>query len=264
MRSRRQRVSALVAGIGLVVFLLGATAQGAIAAGGGSTCRGGSVASGTYSSLVIAGACAIDSGPVTVLNNLTVQPGADLYAAFGGSDLKVGGNLDVHSGAVLVLGCEPDAFPCFNDDPNNPTMSTNDVVGKNLTAEGALAVLVHHNTLSGNVVLSGGGGGVNCDPQPPLFGSPAYATYEDDTIGGNVSITGWRSCWLGFFRETVSGNVAFNNNVTADPDGNEVATNTISGGLHCSNNDPAPQFGDSGGSKNIVSGRVTGQCIAVS
>ena len=61
------------------------------------------------------------------------------------------------------------------------------------------------------MVLSSGGGGVNCDPQPALFGSPAYATYEDDAIGGNVSITGWRSCWLGFFRESVSGNVAFNN-----------------------------------------------------
>jgi hypothetical protein len=248
---------------GLVAFLLGVNTQGALAAGGNITCQGGSIAPGTYASLVIAGACRLDAGPVTVQGNLTVRAGADLYAAFGGSDLKVGGNLNVHSGAVLVLGCEPFVFTCFNDDPNNPTMSTNDVLGKNLTAEGALAVLVHHNTLSGNVVLSGGGGGVNCDPQPALFGSPAYATYEDDAIGGNVSITGWRSCWLGFFRESVSGNVAFNNNVTADPDGNEVATNTISGGLHCSNNSPAPQLGDSGGDLNIVHGRVTGQCIAV-
>jgi hypothetical protein len=259
MRSHVRKLSRLLIGSGLAAFMVGAGASGAIAAGGGSTCTGGSVAPGTYSSLVIAGACAIDSGSATVLRNLTVRPGADLYAAFSGSDLTVGGNLDVKKNGVLVLGCEPDAFPCFND----PNGVTNDVVGKVLTAEGALAVLVHHSTLNGNVVQSGGGGGLNCDPQPPLMGSPAYATYEDDAIGGNVSITGWRSCWLGFFRETVAGNVAFNNNQTFDPDGNEVATNTIDGGLHCQNNSPAPQLGDSGGTLNIVHGRVTGQCIAV-
>ena len=64
-------------------------------------------------------------------------------------------------------------------------------------------------------------------------------------------------------RMTFDGNVAFNNNVTADPDGNEVATNVIGGGLHCSNDDPAPQFGDSGGAPNIVHGRVTGQCVGL-
>ena len=222
MHSFRSRLSGLVIATGLAAFLVGVHPGAALASGGPATCNGGSVASGTYTSLVIAGACAVDSGPVTVLHNLTVLPGADLYAAFGGSDLIVGGNLNTQSGAVLVLGCEPFAFTCFNDDPNNPSMSTNDRVGHNLVSEGALAVLVHHNTLSGNVVQSGGGGGVNCDPQPPLQGSPAYATYEDNAIGGNASITGWRSCWLGFFRNTVSRNVIFNNNVTADPDGNEV------------------------------------------
>jgi len=259
MRTPARKLLSLLVGTGLAAFMVGTGAPAAIAAGGGSTCTGGSVAPGTYSSLVIAGACSIDSGPVTVLKNLTVQPGADLYAAFSGSDLTVGGNLDVKKGAVLVLGCEPDAFPCFND----PNGVTNDVVGKNLSAQGALAVLVHHNTLNGNVVLSGGGGGVNCDPQPALMGSPAYATYEDNPIAGNVSISGWRSCWSGFFRNSVGGNVAYNNNVTFDEDGNEIATNTINGGLHCANNNPAVQFGDSGGDPNIVHGRVTGQCLAV-
>jgi hypothetical protein len=258
MSSPVRRLVSVVIGTGLAALMIGWGAPGALASNR-STCTGGSVAPGTYSFLVIAVPCSVDSGPVTVLNSLTVRPGADLYAAFSGSDLTVGGNLNVQKNAVLVLGCEPDAFPCFND----PNGVTNDMVGKSLTAEGALAVLVHHNTLSGNVVLSGGGGGVNCDPQPALMGSPAYATYEDDAIGGNVSITGWRSCWLGFFRETVSGNVEFNNNVTFDPDGNEVATNTINGGLHCQNNNPAPQLGDSGGDLNIVHGRVTGQCLGV-
>ena len=141
-------------------------------------------------------------------------------------------------------------------------MATNDSIGGNLTAEGALAVLVHHSGVAHNVVQSAGGGGVNCDPQDALFGSPAYATYEDVSIGGNASITGWRSCWLGFIRNTVGGNVNFNNNVTADQDGNEVVTNTISGNLNCMANSPAPQVGDSGGAPNVAV-HATGQCASL-
>ena len=230
-------------------------------------CSGGSVPSGTYSSLVIAGPCSIDSGAVIVQQNVKVLAGADLYAAFAGSPLRVGTNLNVGLGAVLVLGCEPFAFTCFNDDPNNPTMHTNDVVLGVLTAEGALAVLAHHNRLGG-VVSSSGGGGFNCTPQPALMGSPAYGTYEDNVIEADVSITGWHSCWLGFFRNTVSssGNtvdVNYFNNATRDPDGNEVATNTIFGNLRCGGNTPAPQIGDSGGSLNRVTGTTTGQCVGL-
>jgi hypothetical protein len=243
--------------------LLFGTPVTTFASGGSSTCSGGSIASATYSSLVIAGVCTVDSGPVTVRHNITVLPGAALNAAFGGSDLTVGENLDVKQNAALALGCEASAFPCFNDDPNNPTMSSHHTVGGNLTAEGALAVLVHADTIGRNLIISGGGGGVNCDPQDILMGSPAYATAEDTLIGGNASISGWRSCWLGFIRNTVSRNVNFHNNVTADPDGNEVVTNAIAGNLNCSANAPAPQVGDSEGSPNTVSGRANGQCTAL-
>jgi len=78
MRSPARKLLSLLVGTGLAAFMVGTGAPAAIVAGGGSTCTGGSVAPGTYSSLVIAGACSIDSGPVTVLRNLTVQPGADL------------------------------------------------------------------------------------------------------------------------------------------------------------------------------------------
>jgi len=226
-------------------------------------CSGGSVPSGTYSSLVIAGPCSIDSGAVIVQQNVKVLAGADLYAAFAGSPLRVGTNLNVGLGAVLVLGCEPFAFTCFNDDPNNPTMHTNDVVIGDLSAGGALAVLAHHNRLGG-VQMTGGGGGFNCIGRSALFGSPAYGTYEDNVIATGVSITDWTSCWLGFFRNTVSSSgVNYNNNATRDPDGNEVATNTIFGDLNCSGNTPAPQIGDSGGSLNRVTGTTTGQCVGL-
>lgn len=55
-------------------------------------------------------------------------------------------------------------------------------------------------------------------------------------------------------------NVNFNDNVTADPDGNEVVSNTINGNLNCEVDSPSPQIGDSGRSLNRVFGRAAGQC----
>ena len=204
------------------------------------------------------GFCSVDAGAVTVTRNLTVTHGAALLAAFGGSDLKVGGNLTVGSRAILVLGCEPEAFPCFND----PNASTSDHVGGNLVADRALMMLVHHNSIAGNVAQSGGGGGVNCTTFPlGPSGPPAYSTYEDNTIGRNAVVTGLRTCWLGFIRNTVTRNVNFNNNRTADPDGNEVVTNTVGHNLNCTANRQAPHVGDSGGSLNTVGHKATGQCV---
>ena len=149
------------------------------------------------------------------------------------------------------------------DVQTNGTLSTDDSVGGNLSSEKALAARLHHNTIGQNLSLDGGGGGVNCDPQDALQGSPAYATVEDNQIGWNATVTNWKTCWLGFFRNTVTKNVTYNNNVTADPDGNEVQTNTVGGNLSCSRNDPAPQEGDSGGSPNTVAGEATDQCASL-
>src|SRR5262252_8286577 len=257
------KLAALLAagGAGLVVSLLPAAAS---AAGGNATCSGGSVAAGTYRSLTVTGFCSVDSGAVTVTKNLTVAHGAALVAAFGGSDLNVGGNLTVGSHAILDLGCEPEAFICFNDpDQTVGTLSTNDHVGGNLTADGALMVLAH-NTIGGNVTQSGGGGGVNFSTFPlGQDGPPAYSTYEDNTVGRNASVTGLGTCWLGFTRNTVTNNINFNGNVTFDPDGNEVVTNSAGRNLNCSGNSPAPQVGDSAGSPNTVGGKATGQCVGL-
>jgi hypothetical protein len=276
-----RRFLTLLAGGALTAALFVTGATGAAAAAPGN-CAGGSVATGTYSSLTISGICAIDNGNVTVLGNLTLGPNAGLNAALGGFDLHVGGNLLVGSGAILVLGCEPFAFPCFND-PNQqtgtPGFQTHDSVGHNLVADGALMMLVHASSIGGQIVQSGGGGGVNCDTFPfGPNGPPAYTTYEDNTVGANVIVDGVHTCWDGFFRNTVAGNVNWNNNITwdgtpefsfsdtllhGDEDGNEITTNTISGNLNCFGNFPAIQFGDSGGIPNTVAGKVRGQCTAV-
>jgi hypothetical protein len=242
-----------------VVFLVAASANGASV--GDVTCTGGSIASGVYSNLNIAGPCSLNAGSVTVEHKLTVLPGGILLAAFGGSDITVGDNVDVQANGVLIMGCEPIFFICLNDpDQKIGTFSTTDTVGGTLTAENALAVIVHHSAVGHNVVLSGGGGGVSCASSPALGGAPPFGDFEDNTIGGNLTITGWHSCWLGALRNLVRQNINFHGNLTADPDGNEIANNSIGRNLNCTGNSPSPQIGDSGGGPNTVFGRANGQC----
>lgn len=281
MSKRRRLASLLSSGALAALFLLpGATNA---AADTGTTCAGGPevpIAPGTYSSLTIRGFClVVVPGDVNVTGNLTVVGGGVLLAAFGGSGLHVGGNLLVESGGIAIVGCEPFAFACFNDPNANsggtPGFQTSDTVGHNLIGDGAVMILAHHNTINGNVIQSGGGGGVNCQLLP--FGPPAYTTYEDNTIKGNAVVEGLHTCWDGFFRNAVGGNVNWNNNTTwdgtpeppgdptlhGDEDGNEISGNTVSGNLNCFGNFPAVQFGDSAGVPNTVSGNVHGQCTAV-
>ncbi len=259
---RRLRSAATVAaGSAMLAGMLLASPASALAssAGGAYPCSGGAIPGGTYQSIVVAGPCALAAGSVKVTGNLEVATGGALYAAFNGNDLSVGRNVTVDSNGVLVVGCDPEAFPCLDDPAGFASAS----VGSNLSAYGALAMVVHNVDVAGNVTVSGGGGGVNCDGQPALFGFPAYATFEHVTIGRNATITGWQSCWSGFFRNHVAGNMTYNDNITADPDGNEIQTNWIGRNLSCSGNSPAPQQGDSHGLPNIVLGKALGQCAGL-
>jgi hypothetical protein len=234
--------------------------------GKGSTCAGGSIAPGTYDSLTITGVCAVDSGIVKVKHNVNVKPNAALFAAFGdGPELAVRGNLKVGSNAVLVLGCQPETFTCINDpDQDVGTFTSKGTVYGSLKADNALAVIVHDSHIGHDVKVHGGGGGVNCDSQDILFGSPAYLTFEDTSVGGNVKIDHLQSCWAGFFRTTVDGSVKYTHNVLADPDGNEIETDVVRHNLDCSGNDPVAQPGDSEGFPNVVFGHATGECASLS
>jgi hypothetical protein len=261
MRAMRVRFVVAAAAAMLTSMIIGAVPTAAQTVPS-FTCHGGSIPAGTYSSVQVNGFCTIDAGTVHVVNGLVVGPNAGLLAAFGGSDLHVGGNLVAQSGAILVLGCEPEAFVCFNDpDQNVGTLSTHHTVGGSLVGNGALMMLVHHNAITQSLTQSGGGGGVTCDNFPlGPDGPPAYSAYEDNTIGGAAVVSGVHTCWLGFIRNTVMGNVTYSGNVTADPDGNEIVTNTIHQNLVCSGNSPAPQVGDSQGATNVVFGSKVGQC----
>ncbi|MBV8551472.1 MAG: hypothetical protein JOY54_09240 [Acidobacteriaceae bacterium] len=233
-----------------------------------ATCFGGSVASRVYETLKIAGACTIDAGSVKVEHDLTVLPGGSLVAVVGGSftmpvgsDLKVGGDLEVESNGILVLGCEPIHFICSNDpDQKVGSFVTKHTIGGRLKAEDALAVVVHLTVIGHDASLKGGGGGVSCSTVLPALGAPPYGDFEDNVIEGGLTIKGWQSCWLGVFRNTINHSVDYDGNVTADPDGNEVTNNAIVHDLSCVGNSPSPQIGDSGGGPNTVFGHASGQC----
>jgi len=276
-RASRLLISAIAIAFLLVPFGL---VEGAIpasaAAPAPATCGGtggspATLAGGTYSSVAVTGACAVNGGQVVVTGNVTVNAGAALVAAFaindiagsGTSGLTVDGNIDVDAGGTLLLGCEAAHFACVDDpDQAHPTLNSASAVAGSVVATSPLGVLIHDSTIGADATQSGGGGGVNCTPTGifTVFGSPVYSDYEDNTIGGNLRITGLGSCWLGAIRNHIAGSATFDNNTLSDPDANENLTNQIAGNLLCNGNSPAVQYGDSSGSSNVVAGYATGQC----
>jgi hypothetical protein len=246
----------------------------AAAAAGPVTCTGsvatpGVLIGGTYASVTVSGVCNVDSGQVVVTGGVTVAPGAALVAAFandkrgsGTSGLDVGGNIDVGSGGSLVLGCEAPAFVCLDD--QSATLHSADTVNGSVVATDPLGVIVHDSTIGADATQNGGGGGPSC--APPTTGifstlqSPVFSDYEDNTISGNLRVTGLDSCWFGAIRNHVTGSVTYSDNTLSDPDAMETLTSQIGGNLLCSDNSPAVQYGDSAGSANVVGGFATGQC----
>ena len=287
----RLALGATVALIGLTVpTVLTASAASAAPTGGGGgayTCTRGNIAPGTYRSMIVTGVCYMPAGTIVVRKNLTVAPGALLDAVTPGdppgkhpavpATVLIGGNVFVGKGAVLVLGCSP------NISCSTPPGISFDRVGGNITAIGSLAVVLHSASIGGSVSVLGGGGGAaggansgGCFntkafpiPAPwskdaalanPKTGSPQYTDAEDNFIGGNLTIAGVQTCWLGSLRDQVRGSLTYVRNVTSDPDGMEIDNNLMGSNMTCLNNDPAVQYGDSMAAPNLVGGFASGEC----
>jgi hypothetical protein len=155
--------------------------------------------------------------------------------------VTIRGGLRIEPGATFVLGSE--------DSPG----STGTISG-GVRATNPASVQIHFATIRGGITVHGGSGPT---------GGPFDITWnaiEDNHINGGATIDGYDGFWFGFIRNHVNGRVNLNDNVLADPDGNEFVTNTIQGSLNCAGNSPAPQIGDSDGSPNHVTGAMTGQC----
>jgi hypothetical protein len=229
--------------------------------------------------VVVKGACEVNAGRAFVGGDLTLRPGAVLIAAFGlndrtgkgSSSLTVAGDLRVGAGAAMVLGCDPSSFPCL-DDPNQnaPTLSSHDRIFGDLTATRALGVVVHNVSVRDDVRQRGGGGGVTCTPSGIFaqFQSPVYSAYEDSSVGGTISVSGVRSCWMGLIRLHVRENMVVRNNKLADPDAIEINANHIADDLSCRGNSMVWDSADIGPNlfprqpqPNTVGGERHGQCV---
>lgn len=224
------------------VALAALVATGSAGAAGNSNCPDGHLASGTYLNVVVNGFCAT-SGPVTIRGNLVVNGGGAFDTSNGA--VAVGGSVQVFPTGVLQL---------FNSTVNHA-----------VTSDRANSMVISGNEIFGGVQIAGGGGGpanACARSDVPLTGQP-FNAIEDNEIIGNVNIGQYRGCWQGMFRNLILGNVNYNFNTLDDSDGNEIATNTITGNLYCQANSPAVQIGDSGGALNSVGGTTFRQCLAV-
>jgi hypothetical protein len=293
--SLRTVVVTVAVAVGGVFSLPAATASATPAWHGGApyVCSGGEIPAGVYGSLDVTGVCFASVGNVVVQGNLNVAPGSlldDITAGDPASSpvvpatVTVGGNVFVGRGAALLLGCSPNVT-CTNP----PAISYGSVRG-NLTAIDSQGVVVHSVSVGGNVSIIGGGGGsaadtcnaqvpgtptvTNLEPwseDPTLDYTPVYTDFEDVTIGGNLTVTGLNTCWLGSFRNEIRGSATYISNSNGDPDGIELANNLIGRNMVCFANTPGTppppvpmstgvQFGDSGAAPNIVGGWASGQC----
>jgi hypothetical protein len=255
-----RKLGSLLAGGALAATFAVTAATNASAATTNGSCSGGTVAAGTYGNLTITGFCMLDGGNVTVQHNVKVTSTGALDAMFSESTLTIGGNLIVDTGGLLALGCDPVESACMD----NPNGTSSHSVGHNLIADGAVLMIVHDNHIGGNVEQEGGGGGFSCNVLFPN-GPPAFTDYANNTIGGQASVTGLRTCWDGFSHNVVAGNVQLSDNQTAIPDGNLVDGNHIGRNLSCTADTPAPHLSDGPIQiLNVVGGKASGQCAAIS
>lgn len=200
----------------LALPLLLSTAPSAFA--GGQTVCDGSLPPGTYQSIVVSAddTCDLGVGPVTVH-----------------------GGVRVEQGATFMLGYE-----------GGPSTGT---ISGGVVADNAAQVQVHNAIINGGVTIEGGAGPFGCAvPYGPL----CFTDFEDNSINGAVTISGYNGFWLGFIRNHVSGTVTISNN-NQQNDEIDIGSLVVHGSLMCSGNNPLENVGESPGGPSTVTGQDT-------
>jgi hypothetical protein len=226
------------------------------------SCSGGAIAPGVYGGLSVTGDCTI-TGSVTINGDVTIAKGADLEAAFLGTQLTINGNVKVRQGATLGLGCSFGFHDCGFD---RSQWIGNVTVNGNVVATQALTLYVDFTTIHGNLTVNGGGDITMVDHPPAQDG--LVLPIKDNVIDGNLIVHGWEGAWFGIIRNNVGGNVMashtagtrLDEDTLTFLDSTEIVTNVIGGNLICQQNSPPAQIGDSGGTTNSVSGNKIGEC----
>ena len=219
------------------------------------------VLSGTYSTNVFVNGACSTGGPTPVEGTVFVRAGSTRIA----DEVTASGNLHVGSGATLIGG------PVEEGGESGPPPAASFHVGGNLIATQPLGVVLHGSDIAGNVIETGGGGGFNCDPSGIFaqFGSPVFSVIgEGSHVGGNVTISGLTSCWLGLTHSRFDGSVHVLNNQLADPDAIEILDNDIGRNIVCQQNSMMWDSADITEAlyprmwePNRVSGIRVGQCV---
>lgn len=240
------------------ILLAGALVSGASAASAAPpraqtyTCTGGSVPSGTYSQLIIAGFCDVGSGAqITVTGNIVVQEGAVFDAQSAPSTITVHQNVTSRAGSMLGLGCQPaipgnSGHPCMLDETARSTIT----VHGNVTADRAIGLFLNGVTVDRNVSVTGGG-------------SDIPWSIKNNDIDGNLTVRGITEEWIGVMWNRIAGNVTLTDIEMTGLDDQAgtglndvfVVRNEIGRNLVCNGLVPGV-FGYG----NSITGHATGQC----
>lgn len=257
-RARRLRtLGTLLAAGGLALAGGPAFAAGATQTPTAYTCTGGDIPSGSYASITVTGSCTVPAGAViSVVGNVDVAAGAMLDAQSAPSTITVGRNVTGGTGSLVGLGCQPPSYTgnsaheCAVEPEGHSTIT----VKGNVTVTDAFAALLNGISVGGNVTLTGGGG-------------PIPWSIKNNTIGGNLTVSGQTTEWLGVLFNKVGRNATLTDITVVDDHpgapGVYVVRNTIGWNLTCTGLAPGVSGGFVPGSVNVVGHKAIGQCAAL-
>lgn len=260
-KSTRLGVLATAVTTGALVLAGGPALAAAPSAAAPYTCVEGSIPSGTYASITVAGMCDVEHhAEITVVGNLNVAAGAMFDAQSVPATITVGRNVTAAEGALLGLGCQPrertnpknSAHECV--EPFEDDWSTITIHG-NVTATDAHTVLLNGVTVHGNVTLTGGGAWIPW-------------SIKNNDIDGNLTVSGQTVEWLGVMFNKIGRNATLTNiTLTEEHPGASmlvyVVRNTIDRNLNCSGLVDGVSPGFDPTKLNTVGRNATGQCAAV-
>ena len=221
------------------------------------TCTGGEVPSGNYASITVTGACAVPADAViSVVGSVYVAAGAELDARSAPSTITVGRNVTAAPGSFVGLGCQPPSYTgnsaheCTVEPDGHSTITVNG----NVTGLKALAVLLNGVTVKGNVTFVGGG-------------SDIPWSIKNNTIDGNLTVTGQTTEWLGVLFNRIGRNATLIKIAVHDVDpgapGVYIVQNKIGFNLTCFGLTPGVSGGFVPGTVNVVGRHAIGQCASL-
>lgn len=194
---------------------------------------------------------------IQVAGNLNVAPGAFFDAQSAPATVTVGRNVTAAAGSVVGLGCQPrslvqnSAHPCTVEPEGHSVITVNG----NVTGTDAQVVLLNGVTVGRNVTLTGGG-----SEEIPW-------SVKNNTVGGNITMSGITDEWVGVMFNHVAGNVNLSDITLHDVDpgapGVYIVSNHVGNNLNCSNLQPGVSGGFVPGAVNVVGHKATGQCAAL-